>query len=212
MDALDRLIEALRAEGVADQHVLDAMRRVDRAGFVPDSSRHLAYENAPLAIGQGQTISQPLVVGLMSQALALEQEHKVLEVGTGSGYQTAILGELAGHVVTVERHRLLAERAQAVLDQLGYTNIEVHIGSASAGWPAYAPYDRILVTAGAPRIPVQLVAQLAPGGRLVVPIGPRAEQQLTVVDKGPNGLLERSLGPVRFVPLVGEGAWPDDSD
>ncbi|MBV8085137.1 MAG: protein-L-isoaspartate(D-aspartate) O-methyltransferase, partial [Chloroflexi bacterium] len=201
MPTLNELLAELQAEGVSDQRVLDAMRRVDRASFVPEASREYAYENTPLSIGQGQTISQPLVVGLMTQALALEPGYKVLEVGTGSGYQTAILAELAGHVVTVERYKRLADAAQALLRRLEFANVEVHIGSGSAGWPAYAPYDRILVTAAAPRIRTPLVAQLARGGRLVVPVGPPAGQQLIVVDKTDAGISERSLCPVRFVPL-----------
>ncbi|HEU0166599.1 MAG TPA: protein-L-isoaspartate(D-aspartate) O-methyltransferase [Chloroflexota bacterium] len=210
MPTLNELLAELQTEGVSEQRVLDAMSRVDRARFVPEVSRDNAYDNTPLSIGQGQTISQPLVVGLMTQALAVEPAHKVLEVGTGSGYQTAILAELAGQVFTLERHKRLADAAESVLHELGYSNVEVRTGSGSAGWPAYAPYDRILVTAAAPRIPIHLVAQLARGGRLVVPVGSRAEQQLVVVDKTESGIAERSLGAVRFVPLVGEDAWPDD--
>ena len=210
MEALDRLVALVGQEGVSDSRVLRAMLAVDRALFVPEASRGHAYLNTPLAIGQGQTISQPLVVGLMTQALALTPTSRVLEVGTGSGYQTAILAELAAEVISLERHPRLADSARALLARLGYANISVHAGSGSQGRPEDAPYDRILVTAGAPRSPIHLVAQLTPGGRLVVPVGPRHEQQLTVVEKGPGGLAEHSLGPVRFVPLIGEGAWTED--
>lgn len=212
MDALDRLVDILAREGVSDSRVLAAMRKVDRALFVPEVSRDQAYENVPLAIGQGQTISQPLVVGLMTQALQLAPESKVLEVGTGSGYQTAILAELCRQVVSIERHARLAEQARERLVQLGYTNVKVLMGSGSTGWPAEAPYDRLLVTAGSPRIPVHLVASMTKNGRLVVPVGSRYEQQLIVLEKGPGGLVEHNLGPVRFVPLIGEGAWEEETN
>jgi protein-L-isoaspartate(D-aspartate) O-methyltransferase len=212
MDALDYLVETVSHEGVADRDVLKAMRKVDRALFVPEGSRDQAYMNVPLSIGQGQTISQPLVVGLMTQALALTSTSKVLEVGTGSGYQTAILAELAGRVISLERHARLAERARELLARLGYDNVVVHTGSGTKGWPDEGPYDRILVTAGSPRIPIHLVAQLRRDGRLVVPVGPRHEQQLVVVEKGPGGLVEHNLGAVRFVPLIGEGAWAEEPD
>ena len=212
MEALDRLVETLSREGVQNDAVLAAMRNVDRALFVPEASRDQAYVNAPLSIGQGQTISQPLVVGLMTQALELTPECKVLEVGTGSGYQTAILAKLAATVVSVERHPRLAKRAAELLAELGYTNVSVHTGSGSAGWPEEAPYDRILVTAGSPRIPIGPLAQLERGGRMVVPVGSRYEQRLIVVEKGPAGLIEHNLGPVRFVPLIGEGAWSEQRD
>jgi protein-L-isoaspartate(D-aspartate) O-methyltransferase len=210
IDTLDSLIQTLHDEGVFDERVLAAMRKVDRALFVPELSRQDAYSNIPLSIGMGQTISQPLVVGLMTQALDAALDCKVLEVGTGSGYQTAILAELAGEVISVERQPVLADRARRLLAQLGYDNVTVHTGSGSGGRPDDAPYDRILVTAGAPRIPIHLLASLRRGGRLVVPIGSRFEQQLMVIEKGPAGMSERSLGPVRFVPLIGEGAWSDE--
>ncbi|MFI5269198.1 MAG: protein-L-isoaspartate(D-aspartate) O-methyltransferase [Chloroflexota bacterium] len=212
MEALDRLVDLIRREGVVDTGVLAAMRKVDRALFVPEGNRDQAYANMPLAIGQGQTISQPLVVGLMTQALAPTAASKVLEVGTGSGYQTAILAELAGRVLSVERQPGLAKRARELLARLGYDNVSVHTGSGTKGWPDEGPYDRILVTAGSPRIPIHLVAQLQRNGRLVVPVGSRQEQQLVVLEKGPGGLVEHNLGPVRFVPLIGEGAWGEERD
>ncbi len=188
------------------------MRRVDRARFVPPESHDQAYDNIPLSIGYGQTISQPLVVGLMTQALQAQPSDRVLEVGTGSGYHTAILAELAAEVISIERHARLSERARLLLEDLGYRNVRLFVGSGSGGWPVAAPYDRILVTAGSPRIPVRLLASLAKNGRLVVPVGTRQEQQLVLLEKGPHGVSERSLGPVRFVPLIGEGAWNDQGD
>jgi len=210
METLSQLVDTIAREGVTDEGVLATMRRVDRALFVPEANRGAAYENEPLPIGEGQTISQPLVVGLMTQALALTDSCKVLEVGTGSGYQTAILAELAGQVISVERHARLAERARSLLRRMGYGNVEVHTGSGAGGWPEAAPYDRILVTAAAPRLPIHLLARLRGGGRLVAPVGSRSEQQLMAIEKGPHGLIEHSLGAVRFVPLIGEGAWSDE--
>ncbi len=206
-DPLQMLIETLRAEGVTDEKVLAAMAVTDRAEFVLDEYRSQAYDNAPLPIGFGQTISQPLVVGLMTQALQLEPESKVLEVGTGSGYQAAILARLSSEVITVERVPELAQRAAAILARLGLTNVKVRTGSAAAGWPEEAPYDRILITAGAPRLPVRLLARLRPGGRLVVPVGSLRSQRLLVIEKGSQGIKEHDLGAVQFVPLIGEGAW-----
>jgi protein-L-isoaspartate(D-aspartate) O-methyltransferase len=211
-EALNRLIDTLAREGVTNPRVLDAMRRVDRARFVPEAVRDEAYVNTPLPIGHGQTISQPLVVGLMTQALEPAPTSKVLEIGTGSGYQTAILAELAGRVISVERFASLANRARQTLAELGYANVAVQVGDGSQGWPDDAPYDRIVVTAGAPRIPIHLVARLARDGLMVVPVGTRQEQQLIVLHKGPGGLVEHNVGPVRFVPLIGQGAWSDEGE
>jgi protein-L-isoaspartate(D-aspartate) O-methyltransferase len=191
--------------------VLEAMRNVDRALFVPEESREHAYENIPLSIGQGQTISQPLVVGLMTQALALRGTERVLEVGTGSGYQAAVLCRLAAHVVSIERFPELAERARAVLARLGCRNVEVHVSNGTLGWPAGAPYDAIIVTAGAPEVPEALVTQLADGGRLVIPVGDRTTQELVLVTRQGAATQTQRLGPVRFVPLVGEEGWPADA-
>jgi protein-L-isoaspartate(D-aspartate) O-methyltransferase len=169
----------------------------------------MAYEDMPLPIGFDQTISQPYIVGLMTEALELSGDQKVLEVGTGSGYQTAILAELARFVVTTERVAALAERAETVLDSLGYTNIEVHMAGEILGWPEGAPYEAILVTAGAPCVPSDLLAQLAIGGRLVIPIGSRYEQELCKVTKQQRKNVVENLGGCRFVPLVGKGAWEE---
>jgi len=200
------LIEHLRHE-ISDERVLDAMVRVRRELFVPRSSRHLAYDDRPLPIGEGQTISQPFIVALMTQALELVGIEKVLELGTGSGYQAAILAELAREVITVERLPKLALSASHTLKTLGYTNVMVHLAKRTLGWRDEAPYDAIVVTAAAPRIPKELVAQLIIGGRLVVPVGSRWEQDLLQVIKRKEGMTVKNLTPCRFVPLIGEEAW-----
>ncbi len=203
-----RLVVQLRQE-IKDERVIEAMARVPRECFVPPEEQHLAYEDMPLPIGFDQTISQPYIVALMTEAMELNGDQKVLEVGTGSGYQTAILAELARFVVTTERVAALAERAETVLDSLGYTNIEVHMAGETLGWPEGAPYEAILVTAGAPCVPSDLLAQLAIGGCLVIPIGSRYEQELRKVTKQQRKNVVENLGGCRFVPLVGKGAWEE---
>jgi protein-L-isoaspartate(D-aspartate) O-methyltransferase len=207
-----RLVAELRREGVHDERVLAAIGAVPREEFVPPEHRANAYRNAPLPIGAGQTISQPLVVGLMTQALALTGAERVLEVGTGSGYQAAVLSRLAAHIVSVERVPELAERARAVLSRLGCDNVEIHVSNGTLGWLPGAPYDAIIVTAGAPEVPEALVAQLADGGRLVIPVGDRTSQELVLVTRRGTATRVQRLGPVRFVPLVGEEGWPPDAD
>ena len=204
-----RLIEHLSRE-IKDRRVLEVMARIPRERFVPEESRHLAYEDIPLPIGLEQTISQPFIIALMTQALELSGRERVLEVGTGSGYQAAILAELADWVVTVERHPELLEKARGLLERLGYDNIEFHLAGDVLGWPEGAPYDAIIVTAGAPRVPEALVEQLAPGGRMVIPVGSRFEQDLLKVTKVDGKLITENLGGCRFVPLVGEGAWESE--
>ena len=207
---LDRAKEQLLAEirlDVRDARVLAAMAHVPRERFLPEELRFYAYDNRPLPIGHGQTISQPLIVAMMTEALHLTGEEKVLEVGTGSGYQAAILAELAAEVVTVERIAELAEGAAVVLAELDYHSVRVHVAGETLGWPDDAPYEGIIVTAGAPAVAHSLLDQLAPGGRLVIPVGARDVQELLVVAKTGDGLSSRRLGPCRFVPLVGSGAW-----
>ena len=204
--AKDQLLAELRLD-VRDPRVLATMASVPRERFVSEDLRPSAYENRPLPIGHGQTISQPLIVAMMTEALRLTGEEKVLELGTGSGYQAAILAELAAEVVTVERIAALAERAAAVLAELGYHNVRVHVAGETLGWPEEAPYDGIVVTAGAPEVPRVLLNQLAPDGRLVIPVGARDVQELLLVAKTARGLTTRRLGPCRFVPLVGNSAW-----
>ncbi len=185
------------------------MSRIPRELFVPPEYCYAAYEDMPLGIGFGQTISQPFIVALMTQALGLKGSEKVLELGTGSGYQTAILAELAKWIVSIERIPQLAESARQVLDKLGYANIEIHTAGEALGWPDGAPYDAIIVTAGAPHVPDALLEQLALGGRLVIPVGSRWEQDLLKVTKRKKGNLVESLGGCRFVPLIGKGTWEE---
>ena len=203
----DELMSEL-SDDVTDSRVLDAMRRLPREAFVPEDLRYAAYENSPLPIGHDQTISQPLMVGLMTQALLLTGEEKVLEVGTGSGYQAAVLSLLARHVVTVERVAPLADAAEERLTRLGYANVEVHAVEDVLGWPEGAPYDGIVVTAASPEVPLALLNQLSMGGRLVIPVGSRDLQELVRIVKTPQGAQRHNLGPCRFVPLLGSAAWP----
>ncbi|TEU01731.1 MAG: protein-L-isoaspartate(D-aspartate) O-methyltransferase [Dehalococcoidia bacterium] len=198
------------AQDISDRRVLDAIAKVPRERFVPEEVRVHAYENRPLPIGYGQTISQPLIVALMTQALGLVGNEKVLEVGTGSGYQAALLSHLAGEVFSVERVAQLAQRAQRTLAELGFTNVRVRVADEALGWPEEAPYHGIIVTAGAPRVPQELLEQLATGGRMVIPVGSRDLQELVSVVESPEGPVLTNLGPCRFVPLMGAGAWSED--
>lgn len=197
----------LRRRGIRDQRVLAAMARVPRHEFVAEPYRSEAYDDNPLPIGEGQTISQPYMVAIMLQLMNIAPEHTILEVGTGSGYQTALLAELGSHVYSVERHAALAMSAKAALQQLGYNNITIEIGDGSAGLPAYAPYDRIIVAAAAPELPQALFQQLKEGGRLIIPVGPLDAQQLQLVmnDKGAPVISEQTA--CRFVPLVGKEGY-----
>ena len=199
--------EQLVQRGVTDERVLAAMRRVPRHLFVEEPLRDRAHGDHPLPIGEEQTISQPYIVGLMSQLLELRGPEEILEVGTGSGYQTAVLAELARRVCTIERLPRLAERARALLEQLGYDNVWVRVGSGTLGWPDEAPFDRILVTAGGPSIPPPLFQQLGEGGRMVVPVGDVANQTLTVVEKVRGEMKTQLCGDCKFVKLVGKYAW-----
>ena len=206
--ARERLIERLRGRGIEDRRVLAAIAAVPRHLLVPEALRHRAYGDRPLPIGAGQTISAPDVVARMSQALALRGGETVLEVGTGSGYQAAVLARLAARVVSVERVPSLASRARSALDRLGVTNVVVHLGDGTRGWAPQAPYAAILVTAGGPDVPGPLVDQIACGGCLVGPFGPRGLQELVRVRRRAAGRLVReSLGACRFVDLLGEHGW-----
>jgi protein-L-isoaspartate(D-aspartate) O-methyltransferase len=206
MQAKARLLSAL-SDQITDKRVLSAMQAVPRELFLPPNLQPLAYADEPLPIGHDQTISQPLIVALMTQALELEGTENVLEIGTGSGYQTAILAQLARQVVTTERIPELAQSAAALLRKMGYRNIHFQVTGAALGWPAEAPYDAILVTAGTPRVPESLLKQLAMGGRLVIPVGGGFSQTLYQITKTPQGNIPRDLGGVRFVPLIGDEAW-----
>ena len=200
--------EQLVARGITDARVLDVMRRVPREAFVPNASSEQAYADRALPIGCGQTISQPYMVAVMSEALRLTGSERVLEIGTGSGYQAAVLGELARHVMTIERVPELAEAARARLAALGYTNVEVSVGDGTLGSPSDAPFDGILVAAGAPRAPDALKEQLSPeGGRLVIPVGPAEQQWLVVITRHGDRFTESTGIGCVFVPLLGQHGW-----
>lgn len=199
--------QQLEARGITDPRVLDAMRTVPRHLFVPEPYRFQAYEDCPLPIGHGQTISQPYIVGLMLEALELTGQERVLEVGTGSGYQAALLGLLTKQVYTVEIIPELTHHAQDLLSELGYENVEVRVANGSIGWKAAAPYDAIIVAAAAPSIPRSLFDQLAEAGKLVVPVGDLHSQDLLRVQNQHGKPIRTNLGPCAFVPLVGEEGW-----
>ena len=203
-----RMVERLQEAGIRDSRVLAALRSVPRHQLVPEALQHRAYDESALPIGERQTISAPLVVAAMSQALALRGDETVLEIGTGSAYQAAILSRLAERVISVERIPRLASRARSALDALGISNVLVFLGDGSRGWPSEAPYDAVVVTAGALSVPEPLLDQLAPRGRLVGPFGERDEQVLLRITRRPDGEFEREqLGRCRFVDLVGEHGW-----
>jgi protein-L-isoaspartate(D-aspartate) O-methyltransferase len=194
----------LRQRGIEDERVLAAMGEVPREEFVPDRHRRRAYADSALPIGEGQTISQPWIVAAICQALELRGDERVLEVGTGSGYSAAVLSRLAAEVVSVERHKSLADEARAILDSIGADNVDVVVGDGSRGVPERAPFEAIAVHATAPAIPRTLLAQLGEGGRLVVPIAGDGADNLTVFHRRGDSLSSESLGPCRFVPLLGE--------
>lgn len=204
----EHMVESqLASRGIRDKRVLDAMRQVPRHLFIPEDMRGLAYCDGPLPIGHGQTISQPYIVALMTELLELTGQEKVLEIGTGSGYQAAILSRLVHQVYSIERHDVLAQQAEKVLAQLGYDNVVVRVGDGTLGWPEHSPYEAIIVTAAAPDVPQPLVDQLADGGRLVAPVGSRWSQALVKVKRQGDLLVRERLTAVAFVPLVGEHSW-----
>ena len=197
----------IRRRGIADPRVLAAMERVPRHEFVPETQRANAYDDSPLPIGEGQTISQPYIVAAMTAALGLTGTERALEVGTGSGYQAAILSLLAAEVYTIERSAPLASSASERLARLGYLNVHVHCGDGTLGLPEFAPFDAILVGASAPAIPAPLAAQLAEGGRMIIPIGDAENQELQLAERAGDAYRTRWLDPCRFVPLVGRHGW-----
>lgn len=201
--------EQLLARGIKDPRLLEVMRRVPRHLFVESALADRAYEDSPLPIGEKQTISQPYMVGLMTQALELRGSEKVLEVGTGSGYQTAILAELCQNVFSIEKIGSFVARARSVLDRLGYYNVAIQVGDGTLGWAEHAPFDAILVTAGSPSLPQPLLEQLSIGGRLVIPLGDEQSQVLKRILRTAAGQEEKVLGDCRFVKLWGKHAWPD---
>lgn len=202
-----QLIDQLAERGITDQRVLDALERIPRPEFVPAELRDRAWEDTALPISHGQTISQPYIVGWMSALLRLSGTETVLEVGTGSGYQTAILALLAGHVVTIERIPALSDIARERLKGLGIQNVSYVVGDGTLGSPEDSPFDGILVTAGAPDVPAPLYRQLRAGGRMVIPVGTESEQQMQLIIKTPTGPQIRILGGCRFVPLIGDAGW-----
>ncbi|TAM83629.1 MAG: protein-L-isoaspartate(D-aspartate) O-methyltransferase [Acidobacteria bacterium] len=199
----------LRRRGIHDERVLQAMFDVPRHEFVPEQHKREAYEDRPIVIAEGQTISQPYMVAAMTEAAHLKPGDKVLEIGTGSGYQAAVLAQLGTEVITMERIRSLAESAQTRLSRLGYCSVRVIPEDGSVGCPAAAPFAAIIVTAAAPAVPQVLVGQLADGGRLVIPVGTLQLQTLQVISKHADKLLVCDLDPCQFVPLVGKQAWPE---
>ncbi len=200
--------EQIASRGVRDSRVLDAMKAVHRERFLPPDQVAYAYHDRALPVGQGQTISQPYIVALMTELLRIEASHRVLEIGTGTGYQTAVLAMLAEHVHTVERLDVLSAAAQHRLGALGHDNVSYRIGDGSVGWAEAAPFDRIIVTAAAPTISTELTDQLAEGGRLVIPVGDAETQRLTVVERHDGKTVERPSIAVRFVKLIGESGFP----
>ena len=199
--------EQLVRRGITSERVLGAMRRIARHRFVEEGLQHRAYGDHPLPIGEEQTISQPYIVALMTSLLELTGREKVLEIGTGSGYQTAVLAELSRRVCSIERLPRLADRARKLLESLGYANIWIRVGNGALGWPDEAPFDRILVAAAGPSVPPPLIDQLGEGGRLVAPVGDAESQTLTLVERRAGEVRTRALGDCRFVPLVGKYAW-----
>jgi len=209
-EARERMVsDQLVARGIRDPRVLDAMRRVPRHLFVPPDQRPFAYTDRALPIGGDQTISQPFMVATMTEALRAGPSSLVLEVGTGSGYQAAVLSLLVRQVVSIERRPDLAGAAAAALSSLGFDNVRVIVGDGTLGAPELAPFDEILVTAGAPRVPPALAAQLRDGGRLVIPVGPATQQEVVVVTRRGNGFDESRREGCVFVPLIGAAGWPD---
>jgi len=200
----------IEARGIHDQRVLEAMRKVARHLFVGEALQDQAYGDFPLPIGEGQTISQPYIVAEMTQALELTKDDRVLEIGTGSGYQTAILAELAFRVYTIERVRELFITARKLLDQLGYHNVIAKCSDGTLGWPDESPFEGIIVTAGAPEVPEKLVQQLSIGGRMVIPVGDRFSQTLLKIRRDEDGVHTNDLGGCRFVKLIGEHGWKEE--
>ena len=199
--------EQIASRGVRDHRVLAAMRKVPRHEFMPEAMRVQAYGDHAMPIGEGQTISQPYIVALMTELLELNGEERVLEVGTGSGYQAAILAELCRKVYTIERVKVLADKARATLDRLGYKTVAMKVYDGTYGWKEMAPFDAIIVTAAAPDVPTSLVEQLTEGGRLVIPVGERFSQLLVKVVKSPSGVITQTSIPCMFVPLIGAHGW-----
>ncbi len=208
---LEQMIRKIMDYGMRDEQVLTALRRVPRDRFVRPDDKHNAYADKALPIGHDQTISQPYIVALMTQRLELQPEHRVLEIGTGSGYQSSVLAQLVSEVCTIERIKPLLDSAFHRLLDLNIRNVKFRFGDGTEGWPEQAPFDRILVAAGAPELPRSLLlSHLKDGGLAIIPIGPRNEQTLLGVRKRDNDLLTKEIIPCKFVPLIGKAGWPDE--
>ena len=206
--ARKRMVDGqIAVRGITSPRILGAFLEVPRHRFVPESQQTFAYQDGPLPIGLGQTISQPYIVAYMTDLLQLTGAERVLEIGSGSGYQAAILGTLAAEVHTIERHPSLAENAARLLNELGYTNVKVHKGDGTMGLEQYAPYQAIMVTAAAPEVPIPLLKQLEDGGKLVMPVGNRGGQVIVLYKREGDGFHRQDLAPVAFVPLIGEHGW-----
>lgn len=205
------LAHQMRQRGIDDPRLLEAMARVSRERFLPPGERQHALDDRAIPIGHEQTISQPFIVAVMTRELGLRGTERVLEVGTGSGYQTAVLSDLASQIFTIERLATLSLRARSILDGLGRTNIHYRIGDGTLGWPAEGPFDRIIVTAGAPGFPAALFDQLIEGGLLVAPVGDESSQELTIVEKRGGEPISRKIMPCRFVKLIGAEGWAEQN-
>jgi len=203
--------EQLIPRGIKNQRVLDAFRKIERHKFIPEDLRSSSYADFPVPIGEGQTISQPYIVALMTECLSLTGQEKVLEIGTGSGYQTAILAELAKEVYSIERFERLAKSAEKIVNELGYTNIKIKVGDGTLGWEEEAPFDRIIITAASPRIPLPLTEQLKENGKLILPLGESFSQVLTLVEKKKDRLESIQVCGCVFVPLVGKYGWKGEN-
>jgi protein-L-isoaspartate(D-aspartate) O-methyltransferase len=211
LDERRRMVdEQIRARNIHDPRVLQAMLDVPRHEFIPAEEQALAYYDQAVSIGEGQTISQPYIVGLMTEALMASPQARVLEIGTGSGYQAAVLSLLVAHVYSVERHVALAFQAMALFQRLGYDNISVHIGDGTLGWPQHAPFDNAIVTAAGPRVSPAIVAQVRPGGTIILPVGRKKSQRLHRLWVQQTRFISEDLGRVAFVPLVGRYGWKSD--
>ena len=204
--------EQLIPRGIKDPRVLNAFYKIERHKFIPENLRNTAYADFPLPIGESQTISQPYIVALMTECLGLTGKEKVLEIGTGSGYQTAILAELAGEVYSIERFESLAERAQTILCDLGYKNIKIKVGDGTMGWEEARPFDRIIITAASPKVPLPLIDQLTDNGKLILPLGESFSQVLTLVEKKDGKLKSIDVCGCVFVPLIGKHGWSNKKD
>jgi protein-L-isoaspartate(D-aspartate) O-methyltransferase len=203
--------EQLISRGIKNQKVLDAFLKIERHKFIPEDLRNSAYADFPVPIGEGQTISQPYIVALMTESLDLSGQERVLEIGTGSGYQTAVLAELAKEVYTIEKSERLSNKAEILLNELGYTNVKIMVGDGTLGWQEEAPFERIIITAASPRVPLPLTEQLKENGKLIIPLGESYSQALTLFEKKKDKLVSTKICDCVFVPLIGKYGWKKEN-